>query len=80
MIQEVDYEGLRQAVSDAFTDEYGEETVDHVRVAHFNPDLIDVTVVIQDQEPEMDTFAFALSEALRRQGVRAAIRVTSDQT
>lgn len=51
-----------------------------MRVAHFNPDIIDVTVIVQDHKPEMDTLAFALSEALRRQSVRAAIRVTSEQT
>lgn len=79
VIQEIDYVALRQAVKDAFADEYGEGIVNHVRVAHFNPNIIDVTVVAQEQQPEMDNFALALSEALRRQGIRAAIRVTSDE-
>ena len=77
VIQEVDYVALRQAVENAFQDEYGQNVVEHVRVAHFNPDMIDVTVVVLEQQPEMDNFALALSEALRRQGVPAAIRVTS---
>ncbi len=79
MIQEVDYVAVRQTVEDAFADEYGEGVVDRVRVAHFNPDMIDVTVFVHDQWPEMDSFVLALGEALRRQGIRAAIRVTCER-
>ena len=79
MIQEVDYTAVRQTVEDAFSDEYGEGIVDHVRVAHFNPDMIDITVFVHKQSSEMDSFTLALGEALRRQGIRAAIRVTGDQ-
>ena len=79
VIHEVDYVALRQVVEDAFVDEYGEKIVDHVRVAHFNPNMIDITVLVQEQQPEMDNFALALGEALRRQDIRAAIRVTSDE-
>ena len=43
-----------------------------------NPAIIDVTVVVQERQPTMDDFALALSEALRRQGVRVAIRITAD--
>ena len=50
--------------------------VRNVRVAHFNPDIIDVTVVVQIRQPEMDGTALELSEALRREGLQVAIRVT----
>jgi translation elongation factor EF-1beta len=78
VIQEVDYAALRQAIAQAFAEEYGVRTADNVRVAHFNPAIIDVTVVVQERQPKMDEFALALSEALRRQGVRVAIRITAD--
>jgi hypothetical protein len=78
VIQEVDYAALRQAIEHAFAEEYGVGIVDNVRVAHFNPASIDVTVVVQERQPTMDDFALALSEALRRQGVRVAIRITDD--
>jgi len=78
VIQEIDYAALRQAIEQAFAEEYGIGTVDNVRVAHFNPAIIDVTVVVQERQPQMDDFALALSEALRRQGAHVAIRVTAD--
>jgi translation elongation factor EF-1beta len=78
VLQEVDYTALRQAIKNAFVEEYGVGIVDNVRVAHFNPAIIDVTVMVQERQPTMDDFALALSEALRRQGVHVAIRITSD--
>lgn len=80
VIQEVDYAALRRAIEQVFAEEYGPEVVRHVRVAHFNPDIIDVTVVVQIRRMEMDSTALELSEALRRQGLRVAIRFsTSDE-
>lgn len=76
LTQEVDYAALRLAIEDAFAEEYGPERVRSVRVAHFNPDIIDVTVMVQDRRPEMEDMAWELSESLRRQGLRVAIRVT----
>jgi len=78
VIQEVDYAALRQGIEQAFAEEYGPEMVSQVRVAHFNPDVIDVTVVVQTRQPEMDSTALALSEALRREGLRVAIRISTD--
>lgn len=78
VIQEVDYAALRQAIEQAFAEEYGVGTVDNVRVAHCNPAMIDVTVVVQERQPTMDDFALALSETLRRQGIRVAMRITAD--
>jgi len=79
VIREVDYATLRRAIEEAFAEEYGPEMVRSVRVAHFNPDIIDVTVVVQDRWPEMEDTALELSEALRRQGLRVAIRVTETE-
>jgi len=78
VIQEVDYMALRQGIKQAFAEEYGPETVRDVRVAHFNPDIIDVTVMVQNRQPEMDHLVLELSEALRRQGVRVAIRISTN--
>jgi hypothetical protein len=78
VIQEVDYHALRQAIEQAFAEEYGPEMIRLVRVVHFNPDIIDVTVVVQPRRPEMDSTALELSEALRRQGLRVAIRVSTN--
>ena len=86
MIQEVDYHALRQAIEQAFAEEYGPEMIRLVRVAHFNPDIIDVTVVVQPRRPEMDSTALEpfdrlrapLSEALRWQGLRVTIRVSTN--
>ena len=80
VVQEVDYVALRRAIEQAFADEYGSETVYHVRVAHYNPDIIDVTVVVQIRQPEMGDTALELSEALRRQGLRVAIRIVEADT
>lgn len=78
VVQEVDYIALRQAVEQTFAEEYGPEVVRHVRVVHFNPNIIDVTVVVQTRQPEMDGTALELSEALFRQGLRVAIRVSAN--
>jgi hypothetical protein len=76
--QEIDYHALRQAIEQAFAEEYGPEMIRLVRVTHFNPDIIDVTVVVQPRQPEMDSMALELSDALRRQGLRVAIRVSTN--
>lgn len=79
VVQEVDYVALRQAIEQAFAEEYGPGIVQDVRVAHFNPNIIDVTVVVQARQPDMANLALELSEMLYRQGVRVAIRIsTSD--
>lgn len=80
VVQEVDYDALRQVIEQAFVEEYGPDVVQNVRVAHFNPDVIDVTVVVQVREPAMDSLVLELSEALRHQGVRAAIRIQKQTT
>jgi len=79
VIQEVDYATLRRAIEEVFAVEYGPEMVRSVRVAHFNPDIIDVTVVVQARWSEMGDTALELSETLRRQGLRVAIRVTETE-
>lgn len=80
LVQEVDYIALQRAIEQAFAGEYGPEMVRHVHVSHYNPDIIDATVVVQTRRPEMDGTAFELIEVLRRQGLRVAIRVsTNDQ-
>ena len=76
VVQEVDYVALRQAIEQAFEDAYGLNAVRSVRVAHFNPNSVDVTVVVQNRQPEMDDTAMALGASLRRQGLPVAIRVT----
>jgi hypothetical protein len=80
VVREVDYRALREAIEQAFQEEYSPERVRHVRVAHLNPAMIDVTVTVQDRTPEMSELAVALSEAFRQQGVRVAIRVTEIDT
>jgi len=80
VVQEVDYVALRQAIEQTFVDKYGSETLHHVRVAHYNPDIIDVTVIVQARRPEMRDTALELSEELRRQGLRVAIRVVESDT
>jgi len=79
VVQEVDYVALREMIEQAFMGEYGAEVVRNVRVAHFNPNLIDVTVAVTSREPEMDDLALELTEMLRRQGVRVAIRISTDE-
>ena len=78
MVQEVDCVALREMIEQAFAEEYGSEMVRDVRVAHFNPSLIDVTVMVKSRRPEMDNLALELSEMLRQQGVRAAIRISTN--
>jgi hypothetical protein len=76
VVQEVDYVELRLAIERAFAEEYGSAVVQAVRVAHYNPDVIDATVVVQARQPAMDDMALYLSEMFRREGLRVAIRVT----
>ena len=78
VVQEVDYVALRQVIEQAFAEEYGPEIVRDVRVAHFNPNIIDITVMVQVRRPEMDSLGLELSEVLRRQGVQVAIRVSTN--
>lgn len=77
VVQEVDYGELRRALEHAFADEYGPSVVQDVRVVHFNPDVIDATVVVQARQPAMDDLALHLSELFRREGLRVAIRVAA---
>ena len=75
MIQDVDSMARRQAIEPACAEEYGPELVCDMRVAHFNPAIIEVTVVVQARRPAMDILALELTEGLRRQGLRVAIRI-----
>ena len=76
VIQEVDYAALRQVIREAFEEAFGPDAVRSIRVAHFNPDSIDVTVVARERQPEMVAASVELGETLRRQGLPVAIRVT----
>ncbi len=76
LVQEIDYTSLQRAIKQAFVDEYGAQIIKDVRVAHYNPDVIDATVSVQSREPDMDDTAMALGELFRRDGLRVAIRVT----
>ena len=76
VVQEVDYAALRQAIEQVFEDAYGRNAVRSVRVVHFNPNSVDVTIVVRHRQPEMDDTAMEVSESLRRQGLPVAIRVT----
>ena len=78
VVQEVDYVALREMIEQVFVAEYGAEVIRDVRVAHFNPNLIDVTVMVTSRDPAMDDLALQLSEMLRQQGVRVAIRISTD--
>lgn len=72
---EIDYYALREAIFDAFTLQYGSQMIKDVDLVHFNPDLIEVTVEAQNPQPEMRSYAFSLSEELRRQGLQVGIHV-----
>jgi hypothetical protein len=78
VIQEVDYVALRQLIKQTFVEEYGSEMVDDVRVAHFNPNMIDAVVEVKNREPGMDGLALELGEMLGQEGVRVAIRISSN--
>jgi hypothetical protein len=73
---EIDYQALRQFIEQAFVEHYGTAEILDVRVAHFNPDVIDVTVTVSARQPEMDGTVLQLNDALRREGLRVGIRVT----
>ena len=75
VVQEVDYGALQQYITEVFAEQYGPSTVLDVRVAHFNPDVIDATVLVKTRRPEMDSTVLQLSEAFRREGLRVGIRV-----
>ena len=74
-MQEVDYRALQQFIEAAFVEEYGQGTILDVRVAHFNPDLIDATVLVKTRQPEMDITILQLSDEFRRAGLRVGISV-----
>ena len=59
----------------AFADEYGLSAVQDVRVVHFNPHVIDATVLVEARQPAMNDLALHLSELFRREGLRVAVRV-----
>ena len=77
IVQEVDYTALSAEIEAVFGDEFGAEQLDHVRVAHFNPDVIDVTVYVQNRTAAMDLTALKLGELFSRQGIRVAMRVAA---
>lgn len=74
--REINYVALGEAIEESFAKEYGPEAVRHVRVHHFNPDMIDVTVFVQAEQPQMYNLAFELSEELYRQGLQVGFLVT----
>ena len=73
--REINYMALQEAIEETFAKEYGPEAVRHVRVHHFNPYMIDVTVFVKGKQPEMYDLAFELSEELYRQGLQVGILV-----
>ena len=75
IVQEVDYQSLRQFIEQVFVEQYGPATILDVRVAHFNPDVIDATVLVKTRQPAMDTTALQLSDTFRREGLRVGIYV-----
>lgn len=72
---EIDYYALREAIFNAFTSQYGSQMIKNIDLVHFNPDLIEVTVEAKKAQPEMKSYAFSLSEELRRQGLQVGIHV-----
>jgi hypothetical protein len=78
VVQEIDYTALAGDIEEVFADEFGAENVVDVKIAHFNPDVIDVTIFVKQRCRDMDKAAFTLSEMLLRQGIRVAIRVASE--
>jgi hypothetical protein len=79
LVQEVDYAVLHQVIEQAFVEAYGADMIENVRVAHFNPDVIDATVIVRTRQPEMDSLVLEITEALRREGIRVAIRIQKHQ-
>ena len=75
VVSEVDYSALQHFIEQVFAEKYGEVTLLDVRVAHFNPEIIDATVVVKTRLPEMDATALQLSDEFRREGLRVGIRV-----
>ncbi|MFM7584961.1 MAG: hypothetical protein ACKO9F_19850, partial [Caldilinea sp.] len=72
---EVDYHALHDLIKDVFVEKFGQDVVIDVSVAHFNPDLIDASVVVTERQPAMDTTALQLTDALRREGLRVGVYV-----
>lgn len=75
VVSEVDYGALQHFIEQVFTEKYGEATLLDVRVVHFNPEIIDATVLVKTRLPEMDATALQLSDEFRREGLRVGIRV-----
>lgn len=76
VVQEIDYQALQQFIEQVFAEQYGPATILDVRVVHFNPDIIDATVMVKTRQPEMDATVLQLNDAFRREGLRVGIRVT----
>jgi hypothetical protein len=80
VLQEVDYRALQEVIAAAFVEEFGEAAILAVRVVHFNPDMIDATVLVEMRQPTMDAMALQLSDKFRREGLRVAIDVAPKET
>ena len=78
VVQEIDYTALAGEIEEVFAEEFGTENIADVKIVHFNPDVIDVTLFVKQRLRDMDKAAFNLSEMLLRQGIRVAIRVASE--
>lgn len=74
--REIDYRALREAIEETFAREYGPDVVRHVRVNHFNPDMIDVTIFVHTEQPGMYELALELSYELERMGLQVGFLVT----
>jgi S-adenosylmethionine synthetase len=77
LVQEIDYRALQEFIAETFVAEHGQEALVDVQVDHFNPDLIDVSVLVTQRVPAMNATALQLSETLRRDGLRVGINVVS---
>jgi len=75
VVQEVDYRALHDLIEGVFIEKFGQDAVINVSVAHFNPDLVDVTVVVAERQPEMDATALQLTDEFRREGLRVGVYV-----
>lgn len=77
VVQEIDYRALQEFIEEAFVEEYGRAFIGDVRVFHFNPDMIDATVLVKHRQPAMETTALQLSDLFRREGLLVGIDVVS---
>ena len=72
---EVDYRELQDFIKSCFAEKYGVDTVVDVEAVKYNPEIIDITVYVEEKKETMRDLGYSIRSYLKSQGIRTGIGI-----